>query len=59
LIEYSLLLDVPLNYKDRKMKKNPDIKIIDIRTLPEWRETGIVKGSYTIVSFTQKGFDPK
>jgi len=48
-----------LNYKDRNMKKNPDIKIIDIRTLPEWRETGIVKGSYTIVSFTQKGFDPK
>jgi rhodanese-related sulfurtransferase len=41
------------------LEKNPDIKIIDIRTPPEWRETGIVKGSYTIVSFTQKGFNQK
>jgi len=40
-------------------EKNPGIKIIDIRTPPEWRETGIVKGSYTIVSFTQNGFNPK
>ncbi|OQX49627.1 MAG: hypothetical protein B5M46_04610 [Epsilonproteobacteria bacterium 4484_20] len=41
------------------LEKNPDIKIIDIRTPPEWRQTGIVKGSYTIVSFMQKGFNPK
>lgn len=34
-------------------KKN--IKIIDIRTAAEWRETGIVKGSYTITFFDEKG----
>lgn len=31
------------------------IKIIDIRTEPEWRQTGIVKGSYTITFFDEKG----
>ncbi len=41
------------------LEKNPNVKIIDIRTSPEWRETGIVKGSYPIVSFTQRGFNPK
>jgi len=34
---------------------NKDIKIIDIRTVPEWRETGIVKGAYTIMFFDEKG----
>lgn len=32
-----------------------NMKIIDIRTPAEWRETGIVKGSYTIMFFDQKG----
>jgi len=32
-----------------------DIKIIDIRTPDEWRETGIVKGAYTIMFFDEKG----
>ena len=32
-----------------------DIKIIDIRTPAEWKETGIVKGSYTIMFFNEKG----
>ena len=31
------------------------IKIIDIRTPAEWKETGIVKGSYTIMFFDEKG----
>jgi len=31
------------------------IKIIDIRTEPEWRQTGIVEGSYTITFFDEKG----
>lgn len=31
------------------------IKIIDIRTPGEWRETGIVKGAYTIMFFDEKG----
>ena len=32
-----------------------NIKIIDIRTPVEWKETGIVKGSYTIMFFDEKG----
>lgn len=31
------------------------IKIIDIRTPAEWKETGIVKNSYTIMFFDEKG----
>lgn len=31
------------------------IKIIDIRTPAEWKETGIVKGSYTVMFFNEKG----
>ena len=31
------------------------VKIIDIRTPAEWRETGIVKGSYPIMFFDEKG----
>ena len=32
-----------------------NIKIIDIRTPAEWKETGIVKGSYTITFFDERG----
>ena len=32
-----------------------NMKIIDIRTPSEWRETGIVKDSYTIKFFDEKG----
>ena len=35
------------------LQKN--IKIIDIRTPAEWRETGIVKGSYPIMFFDEQG----
>ena len=31
------------------------IKIIDIRTKPEWRQTGIIKGSKTITFFDERG----
>jgi len=34
---------------------NKNIKIIDIRTPAEWRETGIVNGSYTLMFFNEKG----
>lgn len=37
------------------LDNNKDLKIIDIRTLPEWKESGIVKGSYTIEFFNQQG----
>lgn len=32
-----------------------NIKIIDIRTPSEWKETGIVKDSYTIMFFDEQG----
>jgi len=32
-----------------------DIKIIDVRTPGEWRETGIVEGSYPIMFFDEQG----
>ncbi|RLA80568.1 MAG: rhodanese-like domain-containing protein [Epsilonproteobacteria bacterium] len=32
-----------------------DIKVIDIRTPSEWKETGIIKDSYTIMFFDEKG----
>jgi len=35
------------------LKKN--IKIIDIRTPGEWKETGIVKGAYTLMFFNEQG----
>ncbi len=35
--------------------KNTKLKIIDIRTPSEWRETGIVKGSYTLTFFDERG----
>ena len=31
------------------------MKIIDIRTPAEWKETGIIEGSYTIMFFDEKG----
>jgi len=34
---------------------NRDIKIIDIRTPNEWRATGIVKDSHTIMFFDERG----
>ena len=34
---------------------NKNIKIIDIRTPAEWKETGIVKGSKTIMFFDEEG----
>jgi len=32
-----------------------DMKIIDVRTRPEWIQTGIVKGSYTLTFFDERG----
>jgi rhodanese-related sulfurtransferase len=31
------------------------MKIIDVRTPPEWRETGLLKGAIPIMFFDQKG----
>lgn len=38
-----------------KFIKETKLKIIDIRTQPEWVETGIVKGSHLITFFDEKG----
>jgi rhodanese-related sulfurtransferase len=35
--------------------ENTNLKIIDIRTKSEWKETGIVKGSYTLTFFDERG----
>jgi len=37
------------------VEKNPQIKIIDIRTPLEWQQTGIVKGSIPLMFFNEKG----
>ena len=31
------------------------LKVIDIRTPAEWKETGIIQGSYTLMFFDEKG----
>ena len=38
-----------------KFIKETKLKIIDIRTEPEWIETGIVKGSHLITFFNERG----
>jgi len=35
--------------------KDTKLKIIDIRTRSEWIETGVLKGSYTITFFDERG----
>ena len=37
------------------LNKHKNLKIIDIRTPPEWKETGIIKGSHTIMFFDERG----
>ncbi|SFV71863.1 hypothetical protein MNB_SV-13-277 [hydrothermal vent metagenome] len=38
-----------------KFIKETKLKIIDIRTQPEWIETGIIKDSYLITFFDERG----
>jgi len=38
-----------------KFVNNTDLKIIDIRTKGEWKETGVVKNSYTLTFFNENG----
>lgn len=37
------------------LDKHPKITIIDIRTEPEWKETGIIKNAITLTFFDQQG----
>ena len=54
LLATSLFAELKNQWATKSFIKK-DIKIIDIRTKAEWRETGIVDGSYTIVFFDEKG----
>jgi rhodanese-related sulfurtransferase len=42
-------------YPDKEMLENSDMVVVDIRTAPEWRQTGIVPGSKTITFFELDG----
>jgi rhodanese-related sulfurtransferase len=44
-----------MNFPISKNVVNSGIKIIDIRTPAEWKETGIIKGSKTITFFDEQG----
>jgi len=54
LLGTSLFAELKQEWATEKfLQKN--IKVIDIRTPAEWRETGIVKGSYPIMFFDEQG----
>ena len=40
---------------DKTMLEDSDMIVVDIRTEPEWRETGIVPGSHCITFFDERG----
>jgi len=42
-------------YPDKEMLENSDMIVVDIRTEPEWHQTGIVKGSHCITFFDAYG----
>ena len=42
-------------YPDKEMLENSDMKIVDIRTPGEWRETGVVPGCTTVTFFDEMG----
>jgi rhodanese-related sulfurtransferase len=45
---------------DKEMLENSEMIVVDIRTEPEWRQTGIVPGSKCITFFDQYGnYDAK
>lgn len=50
----SLSAELNNEYLSKKLL-NSNIPIVDIRTLKEWKETGIVKNSILIEFFTEKG----
>lgn len=54
LASTSLIAELTQAYATAKFARK-NIKIIDIRTPAEWKETGIVKGSYTIMFFDERG----
>jgi len=56
LIQISLLADfkhIDIEEAQKLMQKN--VPIIDIRTPPEWKETGVIKGSHKLMFFDDRG----
>ena len=56
LIQISLLADfkhIDIDEAEKLMQKN--VPVIDIRTPPEWRETGVIKGSFKLMFFDERG----
>jgi rhodanese-related sulfurtransferase len=54
LISTALMADYSIQPIDQKLIDSK-IKIIDIRTPGEWKETGIIKGSIPIMFFDEQG----
>ncbi len=49
-------LDMSLHvYPDKEMLESSDMVVVDIRTEPEWRQSGIVPGSHCITFFELDG----
>jgi len=42
-------------YPDKDLLENSQMKVVDIRTAMEWKQTGIVPGSKTVTFFDQMG----
>ncbi len=55
LLGSTLFADVTNIEVTPQFVNNTKLKIIDIRTPSEWRETGIVKGAYTLTFFDERG----
>ncbi len=54
ILSVSLLAEVTHKYPTLE-NLNAGMPIVDIRTPPEWKETGIVKDSITIMFFNEQG----
>ena len=55
LLSLSLFAEVTDVVVTPEFVNSTKMKIIDIRTPEEWRETGIVKGAYTLTFFNKNG----
>jgi rhodanese-related sulfurtransferase len=55
LLVVSFAFSQVINFPISKNIVNSGIKIVDIRTKPEWLQTGIIKGSKTITFFDSMG----
>jgi len=54
LLSLSLFADVKSSYLTQQILDS-ELPIVDVRTPPEWRETGLVKGAIPIMFFNQQG----